>query len=105
MIWGTTNVDRSSSKAQSSTPSTPVLPGEEEVSDAIALRINPRLSSPADSAHDESAPNGIDRAEDVPTIHRASHPCDPTEPSASRAIRLLPTPAAPQTTIPAKSEP
>src|ERR1700722_16247161 len=104
MIWCTTNVDRSSSRATSSTPSTTVLPGDEEVSEAIALRINPRLSSPADSVHEESAPSGIDRAEDVPTIHRTSHPCDPAELSASLAIRLLPTPAAPQTTTPARSE-
>src|SRR6202035_5843293 len=93
-----------SSRAASSTPSTTVLPGDEEVSEAMALRINSRLSSPADSAHEESAPNGIERAEDVPTIHRISQPCDPAELSASRAIRLLPTPAAPQSTTPAKSE-
>src|ERR1700684_112843 len=104
MIWCTTNVDRSSSRATSSTPSTTVAPGDEEVSEAIALRINSRLSSPARSAHEESAANGIDRAEDVPTIHRTSHPCDPAELSASRAIRLFPTPAAPQTTTPAESE-
>src|SRR3984885_10766079 len=104
MIWCTTNVDRSSSKATSSTPSTTVLPGDEEVSEAIALRISSRLSLPAESAHEESAPNGIDRAEDVPTIHRTSHPCDPAELSASRAIRLLPTPAAPQSTTPARVE-
>src|ERR1700757_30531 len=104
MIWCTTKVDRSSSRTTSSTPSTTVLPGDEEVSEAIALRINPRLSSPAGSAHDDSAPNGIDRAEDVPTIHRASHPWDPAELSASRAMRLLPTPAAPHTTTPAESE-
>src|SRR3984885_11338642 len=104
MIWCTTNVDRSSSRAASSTPSTTVLSGDEEVSEAMALRINSRLSSPADSAHEESAPNGIERAEDVPTIHRISQPCDPAELSASRAIRLLPTPAAPQTTTPARLE-
>src|ERR1700734_3177366 len=104
MIWWTTNVDRSSSRATSSTPSTTVVPAADEVSEAIALRINSRLSSPADSAHEESAPNGIDRAEDVPTIHRTSHPCDSAELSASRAIRLLPTPAAPQTTTPARLE-
>ena len=57
-----------------------------------------------DAAHEESAPNGIDRAEDVPTIHRTSHPRDPADTSASRAIRLLPTPAAPQTTTPDTSE-
>src|ERR1700733_4427203 len=104
MIWCTTNVDRSSSRATSSTPSTTVLPGDEEVSEAIALRTNSRLSSPVDSAHEESAPSGIDRAEDVPTIHRTSHPCDLAELSASRAIRLFPTPAVPQTTTPAESE-
>ena len=95
---------RSSSRATSSTPSTTVLPGDEDVSEAIALRINSTLSSPADSAHEDSAPNGIDRAEDVPTIHRTSHPCDPADVSASRATRLFPTPAAPQTTTPAESE-
>src|ERR1700761_1069602 len=105
MIWCTTNVERSSSRATSSTPSTTVLPGDDDVSEAMALRIKSRVSSRADSAHEDSAPNGIDRAEDVPTIHRTSQPCDPKELSASRAIRLLPTPAAPQTTIPAESEP
>jgi hypothetical protein len=50
------------------------------------------------------APSGIARAEDVPTAHRHSHPCDSAADKASRAIRLLPTPAAPWTTIPEASE-
>jgi hypothetical protein len=50
------------------------------------------------------APNGIARAEDEPTAHRPSHPRDATADKASRAIRLFPTPAAPQTTIPETSE-
>ena len=52
----------------------------------------------------DSAPSGIDRADDVPTTQRSSYPCDAAEFSASRATRLLPTPAAPQTTIPDESE-
>ena len=57
-----------------------------------------------DCAHAVKAPSGIARAEDVPTAHRPSHPCDAATDNASRAIRLLPTPAAPQTTIPETSE-
>ena len=57
-----------------------------------------------DCAHAVKAPSGIARAEDVPTAHRTSHPRDAAADNASRAIRLLPTPAAPQTTIPETSE-
>src|SRR5277367_6729955 len=57
-----------------------------------------------DGAHAVKAPSGIARAEDVPTAHRHSHPCDSAADKASRAIRLLPTPAAPYTTIPEASE-
>src|SRR5262249_10802734 len=53
--------------------------------------------------HDLNAPNGRARAELVATTHRTSQPLDPAEIVASRAIRLLPTPAAPRTTIPEQS--
>ena len=62
------------------------------------------MSVTPDCAHAVNAPSGIARAEDVPTAHRPSHPCDAAADNASRAIRLFPTPAAPQTTIPETSE-
>jgi hypothetical protein len=40
----------------------------------------------------------------VPTARRPSHPRDTAADNASRAIRLFPTPAAPQITIPETSE-
>ena len=58
----------------------------------------------ADPAHVAKAPRGSVRAEDVPTAQRTSHPFKAADESASRAIRLFPTPAAPQMTIPERSE-
>src|ERR1700736_3215182 len=104
MIWCTTNVDRSSSRATSSTPRITVLPGDDEVNEAITPRTNSRLSWTAGTAHEESAANGIDRAEDVPIIQRTSYSFGGIALSASRAIRLFPTPAAPQTTTPDEAE-
>jgi hypothetical protein len=40
------------------------------------------------------------RAEDVPTTQWITQPRDEAADSASRAMRLLPTPAAPQITMP-----
>ena len=49
------------------------------------------------------APRERFRADDVPAAQRVSHPTDAAHNSASRASRLFPTPAAPQTTIPDRS--
>src|SRR5262245_18407987 len=57
------------------------------------------LSPPAGPAHELNAPNGRARAEFVATTHRTSHPFEAAEVVASRAIRLLPTPAALHTTM------
>jgi len=43
---------------------------------------------------------GSVRAQDVPTAQWVTHPRDAADSSASRAMRLFPTPAAPQITIP-----
>ena len=56
-----------------------------------------------DCAQAAKAPSGRARAEDVPTVHRPSKPRDGAADTASLAIRLFPTPAAPLTRIPATS--
>jgi len=61
------------------------------------------VSLTPDWAHAVKAPSGSARADEVPATHRHSHPCDSAVDKASRASRLLPTPAAPETTIPAAS--
>ena len=50
------------------------------------------------------APSGMALAEDAPAVQRASNPCDATADNASRAIRLFPTPSAPQMRTPPTSE-
>ena len=50
------------------------MSGNDEASEAITPRIKSRLSSTAGSAHADSAPNGIDRADDVPTTQRSFVP-------------------------------
>ena len=62
-----------------------------------------RVSVTPGGAHAVNAPRGIARAAEVPTTHRHSHPFDAATDNASRAIRLLPTPVVPQTTIPEPS--
>ena len=52
-----------------------------------------------DRTHAVKAPSGSPRAQDVPTAQWVRIPAT-AESSASRAMRLLPTPAAPQITIP-----
>jgi hypothetical protein len=79
------------------------MPGDEEVSESIIPRTSWRGSAAADGAHEAKAPRGNPRADDVPTAHRVSHPFDASDDSASRAMRLFPTPAEPQTTIPDES--
>jgi hypothetical protein len=71
------------------------------VSASITSLTSCRLSLPVRPTHAAKAPNGTDRAADVPTTQRTSHPVKPA--SASRAMRRLPTPDAPQTTIPDRS--
>ena len=56
---------------------------------------------PPDPAHGANAPRGSLRADVVPTAQRGSKPWDAADDSASRAIRLFPTPAGPLTRIPA----
>jgi hypothetical protein len=51
-----------------------------------------------------NAPRGMSRAEDVPTVQRVSQPRRAAAVKASRAIRLLPTPAAPKTSTPETPE-
>jgi hypothetical protein len=57
-----------------------------------------------DCAHAEKAPSGIDRPEDAPAAHRHWDPRDSAADRASRASRVLPTPAAPWTTMPGAFE-
>ena len=102
-IWCTTNVDNSSSRCASSTPMTTPTPEGAAVSDSTTPRNNATLSVTPDGAHAANAPSGMDLADDAPTVHRVSLPCDAATDNASRAMRLFPTPAAPQTTIPPTS--
>ena len=81
-------------------PQPPWRRGRPAVSDSITPRTNWSMSVPAELAHGARAPSGSSRADDVPTVQRISHPSAAADESASRAIRLLPTPAAPLTTIP-----
>jgi hypothetical protein len=73
------------------------------VSASTMPRNNATVSVTPDGAHAANAPSGIDRADDAPTVHRVSRPCDAAEDNASRAMRLFPTPAEPQTSIPPTS--
>ena len=74
---------------------TTVVPPGAAVSDSITPRTNSTVSVTPDCAHAVKAPSGSVRAEDVPTAHRPSHPCDTAADKPSRAIRLFPTPAGP----------
>ena len=87
----------------SSTPTTTLAPGRAAVSDSITPRSNCTVSVASDGAQLVNAPSGIARAEDVPTVHRVSHPADAAAYSASRVVRLFPTPSAPQTSTPETS--
>ena len=80
-----------------------VAPLGAQVSDSITPRTSCRLSPPAGPTHELNAPNGRARAELVATTHRTTQPVEAAQAVASRAIRLLPTPAAPLTTIPLQS--
>ena len=62
------------------------------------------MSVTPDGVHAVKAPSGSVRAEDVPTAHRVWRPRDAAADKASRVIRLFPTPAAPETTIPETSD-
>jgi hypothetical protein len=81
-------------------PTNTVVPLAAPVSDSITPRTNVTVSAPSDWTHAVNAPSGSVRAQDVPTAQWVTHPRDAAESSASRAMRLLPTPAAPQITIP-----
>ena len=59
-----------------------------------------QLETVTAGAHEARAPSGSVRAEDVPIAQWVTHPRAAAADSASRAIRLFPTPAAPQITIP-----
>jgi hypothetical protein len=62
------------------------------------------VSVTPEGAHAVNAPSGISRAEAVPTVQRVSQPFEAAADRASRAIRLLPTPAAPQMRMPEEAE-
>ena len=70
------------------------------VSDSITSQTRCRLSPPDNPAHEANAPSGRFRPHDVPNTHRTSQPDDSAASRASRATRLLPTPAGPQITAP-----
>ncbi len=53
--------------------------------------------------HETKAASGSARADEVATAQRVAHPLEVAKVSASRAIRLFPTPAEPQTMIPEES--
>ena len=99
-IWSRTNIDRSSRRCGSSTPTTTGPPDDAAVSESITPHTSWRLSSPASPAHDARAPSGIPRPHDVPTTQRTSQPLDAAPARASRAMRLFPTPAEPLMTMP-----
>src|SRR6476659_5918122 len=88
----------------SSTPTTTLVPEDAAVSDSITPRSNCTVSVTPDGAHPVKAPRGMARAEDVPTVQRVSHPFDAAADNASRAIRVFPTPSAPQRRMPGTSE-
>ena len=75
-IWCRTNIDRSSRRCGSSTPTTTGPPDDAAVSESITPHTSWRLSSPASPAHDARAPSGIPRPHDVPTTQRTSQPLD-----------------------------
>ena len=99
-ICCSTNIDKSSRRCGSSTPISTGNPDEPAVNDSITSHTRCRLSPPARPAHDANAPSGSPRPHDVPTTHRTSRPDAAAAASASRAIRLFPTPEGPQTTAP-----
>ena len=78
-------------------------PAGAAVTDSITSRTSCSRSLPVDVAHGANAPSGTLRADVVPTAQRDSHPRDEAADTASRAIRLFPTPAAPHTRIPGRS--
>ena len=70
----------------------------------VALAVLAAATSHAQDKYTLKAPSGIACAEDDPTVHRVSQPSDAARASTSRAIRLFPTPDAPQMRTPATSE-
>src|SRR5215211_1170578 len=75
-------------------------PGGAAVSDSTTPRTNATVSAAPTGAHAVNAPSGIARADEAPTVQRVSQPRAAAAVNASRAIRLFPTPAAPQMSIP-----
>ena len=101
-IWCRTNVDSSSSRWTSSTPSTTVVPGGADVTgvDHAAHQLKP--VSAGGPAHGANAPSGSLRADVVPTAQRGSkamgRDATTAPPALSGSSRR---PAGPLTRIPA----
>ncbi len=98
--WSRTNIDRSSRRCGSSTPTRTRPADDAAVSESITPHTSCRLSSPTNPGHDASAPSGMPRPHDVPTTQRTSQPPAAAPTRVSRAIRLFPTPAEPLITTP-----
>jgi hypothetical protein len=70
------------------------------MSPSMVSRTRRSGSGPKSLATSAKAPRGTLRADAVPTIQWRRAPGGPQVATASRAMRVLPTPAAPDNTIP-----
>jgi hypothetical protein len=73
------------------------------VSASMTLRTSWSVSAEPEDANAANAASGSVRADVVATAQRISAPLEAAAASASQAIRLFPTPAAPHKTTPAAS--
>lgn len=99
--WCTTTADSSSNRCASSTPTTTPARPAPASNASLAWRTNLAGSGPTTPNVAANAPNGNTRADAVATAHRVSAPRCSAAASASRANRVLPTPAGPASTTPA----
>lgn len=76
------------------------MPGDAAVSESINPRTRDTVSVVLVDIHAVKAPNGMPRADDVPTTQRVSQPRDGFPDRAARASLLFPTPGTPRTTMP-----
>ncbi len=98
--WCSTNADKSSRRRASSTTTSTGAPFGDAVTLAITLLTSCSGSPSSRSAHCAHAPSGIDRAARVPVTQRTAQPRSAARAIASRASRVLPTPAEPEITTP-----
>jgi len=99
--WCSTNADKLSSRRASSTTTNTGAPLGDAVIAVIALPTNCSGLPSSRSAHCANAPSGTDWAAGVPAAQRTAQPRSAAMAIASRASRVLPTPAEPTITTPA----